>query len=63
MVPDHDHADRPLSLVLVGQSGEREAVVAAVQTLLQPKPTESSIRWPHSRRGDAELDNALILIK
>ena len=56
MGPDRDHADRPLSLVLAGQSLKRETVV---QTLLQPISTESSVRWLHPCRGGAELDSAL----
>ena len=58
MVPDGHDADRPLSLVLAGQSIQRETVAATVQTLLQPKSAESGIRWPHARQRGAELDSA-----
>ena len=61
-VPDRDHADRPLSRVLTGQSLRRETVATAVQTPLQPTSTESSVRWLHPCRGGAELDSALHLV-
>ncbi len=58
MAPDSLNADRPLSLVLAGQSIKRETLVATVQTLLQPTSAESSIKWKYTSYGGAELDSA-----
>lgn len=33
MIPDYEHTNRPLSLVLAGQSIQRETLAAPVQTL------------------------------
>ena len=59
VVSNGDDADRPLSLVLAGQSSKRETVAPAVQTLLQPLSTEPGIRRRNSCRGGAELDSAV----
>lgn len=58
MVPDRYHADRPLSLVLAGQSIKHETLAAAVQTLLQPSSAEPSVRRSDSCRGGVQLDSA-----
>jgi len=47
------------SKLLAGQSIKREAVAAAVQTLLQPTSTESGTGWPDPYRGGSELDSAV----
>jgi pantothenate kinase-related protein Tda10 len=40
MVSDRDHENRPLSLGLAGQSSQRSALAATIQTSLQSRPTE-----------------------
>jgi len=57
MVSDSDHANRSLSLLLAGQSGQRETVAAPVQILLQPPATQPSPEWPHSCPGGPQLDS------
>lgn len=48
VVPYSRDANRPLSLVLAGQSAERETLAKSLQTLLQSPSTESSVRWRNS---------------
>lgn len=58
MVSDTGDADRPLSSVLAGQSGQRQTLAPAVQTSLLPRSTESGARRPNARRGGTQLDSA-----
>jgi hypothetical protein len=58
MVSHRYHANRPLSLLLEGQSIQRETVVTTLQTPLQPRTNKSGTRRTNARRGDSELDNA-----
>jgi len=59
VVPDWDHANRPLSLLLAGQSIQRETVATTLQTPLKPRTTEPSTRRTNASGGSPELDSAV----